>query len=83
VDSPKDEPGSGKKNKEVPQHEINISTTHYHVITEPSLDASISSDTQLPNERQTKVEPSEHMEEVQEPILEKIYTYRSLGNMIT
>jgi hypothetical protein len=57
--------------------------THYHVSTEPSHDASISSNTQLPNERQTKVGSSEHMEEVQEPSLEKIYTFRNLGNMLT
>jgi hypothetical protein len=56
--------------------------TDYQVSTEPTLDASISIGTQLPYEKKTKFEPLEHMEEVQEPNLEKIYTIKSLGNIL-
>jgi hypothetical protein len=83
VDSPKDEPGSGEQKEEAPQQEIDISTTDYQVSTEPTPDASISIGTQLPDEKQTEARPSEHMEEVQEPSLEQIYTIGSLGNMLT
>jgi hypothetical protein len=55
----------------------------YQVSTEPTPDASISTGTQPPDEKQTEVGPSEHMEEVQEPSLEQIYTIGSLGNMLT
>jgi hypothetical protein len=53
------------------------------VSIEPTPDASISIGTQIPNERQTEFEPSEHKEEVQEPSLKQIYTIGSLGNMLT
>jgi hypothetical protein len=46
-------------------------------------DASISIDTQTPDERQTEAGPSEHNKEVQEPNLEQVYTIRSLGNTLT
>jgi hypothetical protein len=55
----------------------------YKVSIEHTLDASISISTQLPNEQKIEDEPFEHMEEVQEPSLEQIYTIRSLGNMLT
>jgi len=35
------------------------------------------------DERKIEFGPSEHREEVQEPSLEKIYTIRSLGNILT
>jgi hypothetical protein len=83
VDSPRDEPGSGEQKEEAPQQEISVSTTDYQVSTEPTPNTSISIDTQLPDEKQTEVGPSEHMEEVQEPSLIQIYTIESLGNMLT
>jgi hypothetical protein len=73
----------GKQNKESPQQEIEVSTTDYKVSTKPTLDALISIGTQLPNEKQTEAGPSEHMEEVQEPSLEQIYTIGILGNILT
>jgi hypothetical protein len=82
-DSLKDEPGSGEQKEEAPQQEIDISTVDYQVSIEPTLDASISTGTQPPDEKKTEVGPSEHMEEVQEPSLEQIYTIGSLGNMLT
>jgi hypothetical protein len=83
ADSPKDEPGSGEQKEEAPQQEINVSMTDDQVSTEPTPDASISIGTQLPDERQTEVGPSEHREEVQEPSLEQVYTIGSLGNTLT
>jgi hypothetical protein len=35
------------------------------------------------NEQQREVDPSEHMKEVQEPILEHIHTVGNLGNTLT
>jgi hypothetical protein len=35
------------------------------------------------DEKQLEVEPSGHTGEVQEPILEHIYTFKSLGNTLT
>ena len=55
----------------------------YQVSTKPTSDALISTSTQPPDEQQKEARPSEHMEEVQEPSLEQIYTIRSLGNMLT
>jgi hypothetical protein len=46
-------------------------------------DTSISIGTQMPDERQTEVGPSEHNEEALEPDLEQVYTIRSLGNKLT
>jgi hypothetical protein len=57
--------------------------TDDQVITEPTPDTSISTNTQLPDEQQTKVGPSEHREEFQEPSIEKVYTIGSLGNKLT
>jgi hypothetical protein len=83
ADSLRDEPGSGEQKEESPQQEIDISTADFQVSTEPTLDASISTGTQPPNEKQIEVGTSEHREKVQEPCLEQIYTIESLGNMIT
>jgi hypothetical protein len=44
---------------------------------------SISIGTQPFDEKKIEVRPLEHMEEVQEPSLEQIYTIKSLGNMLT
>jgi hypothetical protein len=60
VDSPKDEPGSGEHKEEVPQQEIDISTTDYQVSTEPTPNASILAGTLPPDEKQPEVELSEH-----------------------
>jgi hypothetical protein len=40
-------------------------------------------DTSTSNEKQMEVEPSGHMEEAQEPILEQIHTAGSIGNTLT
>jgi hypothetical protein len=40
-------------------------------------------DTLPVDEKKMEVEPSGHMEEVQEPILEQIHTVMSLGNTLT
>jgi hypothetical protein len=40
-------------------------------------------DTSPIDEHQTEIEPSEHVKEVQESILEQIHTSRSLGNTLT
>jgi hypothetical protein len=82
VDSSKDEPGLIEKNEEAPHQEIDVSMNEDQVSTEPTLDASISIGTQLPDERQTKDGPLEHREEVQEPSLEHVYTIGSLGNTL-
>jgi hypothetical protein len=55
----------------------------FQVSTEPTPNASISTSTQSPNEKKIEAIPLEHLEEVQEPSLEKIYTIGSLGNMLT
>jgi hypothetical protein len=52
-DSPTDEPGSGEQKEEAPQQEINISTADYQVSIEPTPNASISTDTHPPDEKQT------------------------------
>jgi hypothetical protein len=83
MDSLMDERRLGEQKEEAPPQEIGISTTDYKVSTEPTHDASISIGTQPLNEKQPKVEPLEHTEEVQEPSLEQIYTIGSLGNMLT
>jgi hypothetical protein len=53
------------------------------VSIDPTPDASVSTGTQPPDGKQPKAGASEHMEEVQEPILEQIYIVGSLGNMLT
>jgi hypothetical protein len=83
LDSPKGELGLGEQQEEFSQPEIDISTTNYQVSFDPSPDDSISDGTLPPDEKQPEFEPSEHMEEVQEPILEQLYTIESLGNMLT
>jgi hypothetical protein len=83
VDSPKDELGSGEQEEEIPQQEIDISTTDYQVSTEPAPDSSILASTLPPDEKQPEAELLGHTEEVQEPSLEHIYTVGSLGNMLT
>jgi len=55
----------------------------HQVSTDPITESSILVNTSLENEHQMKVEPSEHMEEVQEPFLEQIHTARILGNTLT
>jgi hypothetical protein len=83
VDISKDELGLGEQEEEVPQQEIDISTTDYQLSTKPSPNASILSSTLPLDEQQLEAKISKHMEEVQEPILEQIYTTGSLGNMFT
>jgi hypothetical protein len=58
-------------------------TANYQVSTEPTSDSSILTITLPPNEKQLEVEPSGHIEEVQEPSLEHIYIVKSLGNTLT
>jgi hypothetical protein len=79
MDSSRDELGSGGQKEEIPQQEIDTSTTDYQVSTEPIPDSSILVDTSPADEKQMEVEPSGHMEEVQEPILEQIHTVREPG----
>jgi hypothetical protein len=83
VDSPKDELGSAKQGEEIPEQEIGISTTNYQVSIEPSPDSSILASNLPLDEQQLEAKLSGHMEEVQEPNLEHIYTVGSLGNMLT
>jgi hypothetical protein len=45
-----DEARLGEQKEEAPQQEIDISTTDYQVSIEPTPDASISTDTQPPDE---------------------------------
>jgi hypothetical protein len=61
-----DEPKEG-----FPQKEINVSMANAQVSIEPTPDASIALDTLIPDKSQEEVGPSEHNEEVQEPILNK------------
>jgi hypothetical protein len=81
--SSRDELGSGEQGEEIPQQEIDISTTDYQVSTEPAPDSSILASTLPPDEKQPEAEPSGHTKEVQEPSLEQIYTVGSLGNTLT
>jgi hypothetical protein len=67
----------------VQHQEIETSTYDHQVITKPIIDISILADTSPVDEHQTKVQPSEHMKEVQEPVLEKIHTTGCLGNTLT
>jgi hypothetical protein len=67
----------------VQQQEIDTSTTDHQVSTEPITDSSILVDTSPADEHQMEVEPSEHMKEVHEPVLEQIHTTGSLGNTLT
>jgi hypothetical protein len=83
VDILKDELGLGKQEEEVPQQEIDISAIDYQVSIKPSPDASISIGTLPPDEKQLEAKSLENMKEVQEPILEQIYTVGSLGIMLT
>jgi hypothetical protein len=70
TDSLTDKPILGQQKEEVPQQEIDISTSSYEVNTESIPDASISIGTQPPDDKQMEVGPSKHMEEFQEPNLE-------------
>jgi hypothetical protein len=54
-----------------------------HVSTKPTLNASISISTQIHDDQKIEAGPLEHIEEVQEPSLEQIYTIGSLGNILT
>jgi hypothetical protein len=74
IDSLRDELGSGGQKEEVPQQEIGTSTVDYQVSTGPIPDSSILVDASPSDAQQMEVEPSGHMEEVQEPILEQIHT---------
>jgi hypothetical protein len=64
-DSSKDESGSLDPKEEALQQEIEASTADEQVSIKSIPDASISLDTQTPDERQTKARPSEHNEEIQ------------------
>jgi hypothetical protein len=70
MENSRDDMGLGGQKEEVPQQEIDTSTTNYQVSTRPILDSSILVDTPPTNEKQTEAGPSGHMEEIQEPILE-------------
>jgi cytoskeletal protein RodZ len=83
VDIPKDALGLGEQEEEIPQQEINISTTNYQVSTKVAPDSSNLASTLPPNEKQLEVELFRHMEEVQEPNLEHVYSVGSLRNMLT
>jgi hypothetical protein len=83
MDSSKDELGSGGKEEEIPQHEINISMDDYQVSTKTSPDSLVLVCTLLANEKRPEVEPLEHIEEVQELNLEHIHTIGSLKNTLT
>jgi hypothetical protein len=65
----RDELGSRGQKEEVPQQEIDTTTTDYQVSTEPTPGASVLANTSPADEKQNEAEPSRHMEEVQEPIL--------------
>jgi hypothetical protein len=83
MESSRDELGSGGQKEEVPQQEIGTSIVNSQVSTGLIPDSSISADTSPVDAQQTKVEPSKHIEEVQEPILEQIHTAESLGDTLT
>jgi hypothetical protein len=71
VGSPKDESGSGEQKEETPQQEIDVSAADNQVSTEPTPDASISIDTQILDERQTEVGPSNTGKKFKNPVLNK------------
>jgi hypothetical protein len=73
-DNSRDELGSSGKKEELQQPEIDTWTVDPQVSIEPVTESSILDDTSPFDEHQTEVEPLEHMEEVQEPTLEKIHT---------
>jgi hypothetical protein len=75
--------GSGGQKEEIQQQEIDTPTVDYQVSTEPTPGSSVLVDTSLSDEKQMKADPSGHMEEVQEPILEQVHTVRSQGNTPT
>jgi hypothetical protein len=77
-----DEPGSSEQKEEAPQQEMDISMTDYQVSIEPTPNTSISIDNQPLDVKQIEAGHLEHMEEVQEPSLEQIYTIGRLGNML-
>jgi hypothetical protein len=49
MDNSRDELESGKKTKEIPQLEFDISTVNYQVSTEPTPDSSILASNLLPD----------------------------------
>jgi hypothetical protein len=82
-DSSRDELGSSGQKEELQQTEIETSIVDHKVSIELVTDSSILFDTSPANEHQTEVEPLEHIEEVQESVLEKIHTAGILGNNLT
>jgi hypothetical protein len=70
MDIKRDELGLGGQKEEVPQQEIGTSTIDYQVSIIPIPDSSILDEASPANAKQMEVEPSGHMEEFQEPILE-------------
>jgi hypothetical protein len=72
MDSSRDELGSGGHEEEIPQQEMDNLIVNYQVSTKPAPDSLVLVDTLPADEKQPEFEPSEHIEEVQEPILEYI-----------
>jgi hypothetical protein len=66
----RDELGSREQEEEIPQQEIIISIANYQVSIKLSPNLSVLASTSAPNDQQPEVEPSRHIEEVQEPILD-------------
>lgn len=83
MENSRDEIGLGGQKEEVPQQEIDTSTVDYQVSVRPIPRYSISAYTSPVDEEKMEFEPSKHIEEVQEPILEQIHTFGSLGNTLT
>jgi hypothetical protein len=65
----RDDLGSSEQEEEMSQQEIRISIADYQVSIKLSPNFSILASTLPPNDQQQEVEPSGHIEEVQEPIL--------------
>jgi hypothetical protein len=82
-DNSREELGLGGQKEEVLQQEINTSKTDHQVSTEPITDSSILADTSPSNEIQKEDNPSEHIKEVHEPVLEQIHTTGNLGKTLT
>jgi hypothetical protein len=66
----RDELGSSEQEEEIPQQEIIISIANYQVSIKLSPNFLVLASTSPPNDQQPEVEPSGHIEEVQEPILD-------------
>jgi hypothetical protein len=83
IGTSRDELGLGRHKEEIPWQEIDISIDDYQVSTEPTPNSLVLVDTLSADEKKMKFDPSRHMEEVHEPILEHIHTVKSLGNTLT